>query len=389
MKNSDIVVCVAGKNSIAVNALLFLLNNGFRDKLIVCPNKSDTGNSLWQPSLARFAKEYKIPSFNLDQLQKIENLLFISLEFDRIINPNKFLTKNLFNIHFSALPAFKGMYTSALPILFGEIRSGVTLHKIDFGIDTGDVVDQILFDIPENCTARDLYFLYNEYALELFKKNIFGLIDKGANVPSTPQGLIGSTYFSKDFIDYPSVKINLQDTAYGITRQLRAFCFREYQIPEVYGLSIGSWEMLPWRSKVRAGNILASDEDSVVISSVDYDLHLTREKSWDWFSLSDNPPSSELKALDAQFIDVRDKQGWTPLIRAAYSGNLDLCRVLLQYGANPNVGNLNGTTPLMYAFSGIAEGNKNKIINELLRFGANVDQKDLFGKSLKDYGFCV
>jgi methionyl-tRNA formyltransferase len=325
----------------------------------------------------------------LEQLQKIENLLFISLEFDKIINPNKFRTKNLFNMHFSALPSYKGMYTSALPILFGEARSGVTLHKIDLGIDTGDVVDQVLFDIPENCTARDLYFLYNEYALDLFKKTIFELIEKGANVSSAPQDSIGSTYFSKDFIDYSNLKINLQDTAYGITRQLRAFCFREYQIPEVYGLPIGSWEILPWRSKVRAGNIHARHEDSVVISSIDYDLHLMREKSWDWFCLSDNPSPSELNVLDVRFIDVRDKQGWTPLIRAAYSGNLDLCRVLLQYGANPNVGNLNGTTPLMYAFSGIGGNIKNQIINELLRFGADADQRNFFGKSLKDYGFCV
>jgi len=389
MNDSDIFVCVAGKNSIAVNAFLFLINHGFRDKLIVCPNKSDTGNSSWQPSLARFAKEHQTPLVNLEQLQKIENLLFVSLEFDRIIDPNKFLTRRLFNIHFSALPAFKGMYTSAVPILLGEVRSGVTLHKIDFGIDTGDVVDQILFDIPENCTARDLYFLYSEYAFDLFKKRIFELIDNGIDVSSTPQGSIGSTYFSKNFIDYSSIKIDLQNTAYGVVKQLRAFYFREYQIPEVFGLPIGSWEMLPWRSKVKAGNIIARDDDSVVISSVDYDLHLKRDKSWDWFRISDNPIANELNALDARFIDVRDKQGWTPLVRAVYSGKLDLCRVLLQHGANPNIGNLNGTTPLMYAFSGAMEKNKKTIISELLKFGADVDQKDLFDKGLKDYGFCV
>ena len=39
------------------------------------------------------------------------------------------------------------MYTSCLPILFNEKESGVTLHKIDRGIDTGDIIDQITFPI--------------------------------------------------------------------------------------------------------------------------------------------------------------------------------------------------------------------------------------------------
>ena len=36
----------------------------------------------------------------IEQAYNIENLLFISLEFDKIIIPNKFQSKKLYNIHF-------------------------------------------------------------------------------------------------------------------------------------------------------------------------------------------------------------------------------------------------------------------------------------------------
>ena len=35
------------------------------------------------------------------------------------------------------------MYTSIWPIINGENYCGVTLHEIDSGIDTGDIIDQI------------------------------------------------------------------------------------------------------------------------------------------------------------------------------------------------------------------------------------------------------
>ena len=59
-------ICVAGKNSIAVNGLKYLL------KLIVTTgvcilNPTDTGINGWQPSLKKYASEQKIET-NFDQV---------------------------------------------------------------------------------------------------------------------------------------------------------------------------------------------------------------------------------------------------------------------------------------------------------------------------------
>lgn len=45
---------------------------------------------------------------------------FISLEFDRLVKPELFKKGKPYNIHFSILPKYKGMYTSIWPILNGE-----------------------------------------------------------------------------------------------------------------------------------------------------------------------------------------------------------------------------------------------------------------------------
>lgn len=71
-----------------------------------------------------------------------DDLIFISLEFDKIVNPDLFKDARLYNIHFSLLPSYKGMYTSAIPILNGEEMVGVTFHEIDKGIDTGNIIAQ-------------------------------------------------------------------------------------------------------------------------------------------------------------------------------------------------------------------------------------------------------
>ena len=121
-----IKVCVAGKNEIALNALKLLQTRFQNDEICVIPNRNDTGIDHWQPSLLKYALQASIPVCTLEQVQQIANVLFLSLEFDRLLKVEQFASKRLYNIHFSALPKYKGVYTSIMPILNGESSSGVT-----------------------------------------------------------------------------------------------------------------------------------------------------------------------------------------------------------------------------------------------------------------------
>ena len=380
----NIIICIAGKNEIAVSALLHLINLGYNDRVVVCPNKADTGKSGWQPSLLRFANVYSIPVLNINDVKSLKNLVFISLEYDRIINPSEFSSTRLYNIHFSLLPAFKGMYTSAVPILWGSKQSGVTLHEIDHGIDTGSIIAQKAFDLPFDCTARDLYYLYLKHAFDLFKEQLANLI--GSDVPKcVQQSSVGSSYISSKHINYSDLKLDLRQTAESVVKQLRAFSFREYQIPRVCNTPIGSWEITVKRSSSTPGNLSQINESNFRLSTIDYDILLWKSRDFEWFDWLRSGRFGQYMPLDSRYINVKDKNGWTPLICASFWGDYERCRILLENGADPNLTNCNGTTPLMYASSSPSEGNIRKTIDILMSYGANMEIKDRFGMKLADY----
>ena len=154
---------IAGKNSIAVDVLKHVLKIKNINVYVVL-NKTENFSNNFQKSLGFFARFWNIPIIDLEESYKLDQVIFISLEFDRLIKPKLFKSKQLFNIHFSKLPAYKGQYTSSWPILNGENESGVTLHLIDDGVDTGNIIDQVVFKLDIEETARSLYLKYIEKA---------------------------------------------------------------------------------------------------------------------------------------------------------------------------------------------------------------------------------
>lgn len=371
-------VCIAGKNQIAVDALLHLIGRGWGARLSVCPNATDTGRSGWQPSLLRYARALGVEVVTLEQVQARPDTLFLSLEFDRIVRPADFACGRLYNLHFSALPAYRGVYTSALPILQGATHSGVTLHEIDAGVDTGPIVAQRRFDLAPDWTARDLYFRYMQHGFALLRDTFDRLVAAEPPV-AVPQPAQGASHHSRRSIDYAHLAIDLDTTAEGIVRQLRAFSFREYQTPVVHGVEIGGWQIRPEPSRQRPGTLLQSDRDGMTLATADHDLRLRRFSAWDWFAWLDGRRSQPPDPAD---IDLPDRNGWTPLIVAAYAGNVAACLRLLDAGADPNLGNRNGTTPLMYAASGADPAGVSKV---LLARGADPLRRDALGRDLASY----
>jgi len=153
--NSHDYVCIAGKNMCGINFLKFLLKKIPKEKILACPNKKDNGKDDWQLSFKKFAKSSNIKIVKLEKLYNIKNLIFISIEYEQLININLFRSKKLFNFHFSLLPKYRGCHTNFYQVFNGEKYSGVTLHKIDNGIDTGPIGAKIRFKINPRDTAKD------------------------------------------------------------------------------------------------------------------------------------------------------------------------------------------------------------------------------------------
>jgi len=376
------MIVIAGKNNIAVRAVDYLIENNFKEIAVVC-NRADNGVDGWQRSLFNFACNNNIKIIDLHQAYQISDV-FISLEFDKIVKPELFKNPHVFNIHFSDLPRYKGMYTSVFPILNGDNCGGVTLHAIDFGIDTGDIVDQIIFPIKKDYRARDLYREYLKNSYKLFVKNINIMLL--GNLAMRPQGWINSSYYSKNSINFQSIELDMNQTAENIVRQVYAYSFREYQLPKLFNRAIVEASVLDAKSRKKPGSLLAESENSIVVSTIDYDLELFFDGINSLHKFADcneSEASSLLKNLAG--VNDRNNKGWSPLIIAAYNGNHRVVDFLLERGALADDENYNGTTVLMYAKDFALKARDKTTFNRLIESGADVGKKDFYGKCLHDY----
>lgn len=380
-------LCIAGKNNIAVDILLYSLNYFSKDSICVLLNKIENYKNTWQKSLGFYANLLDIQILELKEVQKIENLIFISLQFDRIINPLKFKTDKLYNIHFSYLPEFKGMYTSFFPILHGEKYSGVTLHEIDKGIDTGKIISQEKFNI-DGFTCGDLYNKYSEIGTLLVKKNFEFLISGSYDVKQQP--LIGSTYFNKESFDFTNLEINIRQTSYQIYLQVKALYFRPYQLPTFKGFEICNVKILENNQSIKVGTIIEDNPEYLLVQTIDsriclykdyYENLLDAIKSLDYDKVE---YYSNFVAKNSN-INEYNKFGWNPIIIACYIGSLEAVKILQKYGGNLFSKNLNGTTTLMYAKSAYEKSGNLNLINYLLRQGVSAKDVDILKRTVFDY----
>lgn len=231
-------ICIAGKNECAVNALKHLLLRKFKkNNILVLPNNNDKGVDSWQPSLKKFAKRNNIKIIKIKNLYSLKRLIFFSLEYDKIININNFKSHNLFNFHFSLLPKYRGCHSNFLQIYKGEKFSGVTLHKIDNGIDTGDIIDQIKFRIKINDTALDNYKKLMRFSTILFRKNLNNIINNKYNLRK--QILSNGLYFNRKSVNYKNkLNIIMNKSSLKKHNRIRSLIFPVYQLPLVNGVKV-------------------------------------------------------------------------------------------------------------------------------------------------------
>jgi methionyl-tRNA formyltransferase len=379
-------ICVAGKNDIAVNILEYLYNNcKQRYSLCVICNKNETGVDGWQRSLRSYAKRLGVEECNLAEVYNNTELIFLSLEFDSIVKPELFNTSRLYNIHFSLLPAYKGMYTSAMPILNNEKYVGVTFHYINSGIDTGDIISQIKFPLDKDDTARDLYKNYIKYGTELILENIEKVILN--DITAKKQSVVGSSYFSKKHIDYSNLVIDLNQTAEMIHNQIKAFSFREYQLPCVNGHNIIAAKITSIRSLHKAGGIIFETEHEMMLSTIDYNIILFFDRLDELLTACQHGNLQKVIEICAikEHINAVGKNGWTPLIVATYNNQIDIVKKLILMGADIYAKNFNGTNLLMYAKDAFYNTGDMELFKLFIQLGLSVMECDYNRKNLINY----
>jgi methionyl-tRNA formyltransferase len=158
-----------------------------------------------QTSLINFIKK---KNFLIKNYQKIPPLkvfkqsdFILSFGFRKIITENilKKLKKPIFNIHLSYLPFNRGAHPNFWSFI-ENTPAGVSIHKINKGIDTGNIIlrKKINFNINLNkfSTFKKTYNYLFLQAEQLFKKNFNKIYNKKYKKKITNEK--GTFHYKKD-----------------------------------------------------------------------------------------------------------------------------------------------------------------------------------------------
>lgn len=124
------------------------------------------------------------------------------------------------NYHDSLLPQYAGLYATFWAIAKGATLHGITWHKVNEGIDTGDILTQSEVIIAPNDTSSSLNIKCYEAAINSFSILITKLDHN--EIISKPQDLQLRSYYSYHYRDDICCGISEQHTLQQVERLYRA-----------------------------------------------------------------------------------------------------------------------------------------------------------------------
>jgi methionyl-tRNA formyltransferase len=123
------------------------------------------------------------------------------------------------NVHTSLLPKYRGASPIQSAILNGETETGVTIMKMDAGLDTGEIISQARTPISPEDNSQTLHDKLARFGSELLVETIPDYV-AGKILPK-PQPTEGASYAAK--LKKEDGKIDWNEPAEKILNRLRAF----------------------------------------------------------------------------------------------------------------------------------------------------------------------
>lgn len=181
--NNSYRILFMGTPDFAVPSLKALCENGYKPAAIYTqPDKiNGRGKKIVFSPVKEFALENNIPCCQPDSLKtedEIEQIRQLNPDLIIVIAYGKILPKAILevpkfgaiNVHASLLPKYRGAAPIQRAIIDGEKTTGVTIMKLNEGMDTGDIISQKSVDIPAHMTGEELFEqLSNTGAQELIQ----------------------------------------------------------------------------------------------------------------------------------------------------------------------------------------------------------------------------
>jgi methionyl-tRNA formyltransferase len=158
---------------------------------------------------------------NLDALRALDLDALVVVAYGLILPPAALAAPRLgcFNIHASLLPRWRGAAPIQRALLAGDAATGVTIMRMEAGLDTGPMLAVRPVEIEARDTGGSLHDRLAVLGAELMGETLHALAL--GRVPETPQPEIGVTYAHK--ISKAEAQIDWRADAKEVLRQVRAF----------------------------------------------------------------------------------------------------------------------------------------------------------------------
>src|SRR5581483_9352442 len=185
------------------------------------------GRKLTPSPVAQRAAQLSLPTFKPEKLRgdAIEALRALKPEVMIVVAYGLILpqavldipTHGCINIHASLLPRWRGAAPIQRAILAGDRETGVTIMRMDAGLDTGPMLLAKKIAIGDDTTAGELMSALSALGAKLIVEALHRL----DTLPAAPQPAQGATYAHK--IDKEEARVDWQRSADEIARAVRAF----------------------------------------------------------------------------------------------------------------------------------------------------------------------
>ena len=191
-------VVFMGTPDFAVGTLEALIAEGHEIRAVVTqPDKpKGRGKTLMPTPVKEVALKHEIPVLQpvkvrepefVEQLRTMEPDVIVVAAFGQIISRDLLeLPKyGCINVHASLLPAYRGAAPIQWAVINGDRESGVTIMRMNEGLDTGDMIDKVVVPLAEDETGGSLFEKLNHAGARLCVKVLEDL--ESGRAVCTPQ----------------------------------------------------------------------------------------------------------------------------------------------------------------------------------------------------------
>lgn len=170
MKDNSLRIIFMGTPDFGIPSITKMCEEGFRPVAVYTqPDRiNGRGKKITFSPIKQFAVDHDIPVYQpatfrdeeaINEIRALKPDLLVVIAYGKIL-PEKLLeipAYGAINVHGSLLPEYRGAAPIQRAIIDGKKKTGVTIMKLDAGMDTGDMISTSEMEITPDMTAGDLF----------------------------------------------------------------------------------------------------------------------------------------------------------------------------------------------------------------------------------------